>query len=156
MKNNSFKIKLVIKFTIIILLISANSSFSQYTVKWMSVGSLHNWYSEIGSEIEVGLVNQQQYGLQWPAIHSEQDIQAAKGFWIGSANFTDQTGAFYPHKVVHVGPRVSGQNEFFPIPDAMKMISKFTPPKVTVDGEKSYGKSVKMMKLIQHFLLIEL
>ncbi len=143
MKNNSFKIKLVIKFTIIILLISANSSFSQYTVKWMSVGSLHNWYSEIGSEIEVGLVNQQQYGLQWPAIHSEQDIQAAKGFWIGSANFTDQTGAFYPHKVVHVGPRVSGQNEFFPIPDAMKMISKFTPPKVTVDGEKSYGKSVK-------------
>jgi hypothetical protein len=68
-------------------------------------------------------------------------MQAARALWIGATNFTDQTGASYPHKVVHVGPRVSGANEFFPI--EFKMISRFAPPEVSVDGEQSYDKPVE-------------
>jgi hypothetical protein len=106
----------------------------------MSVGSLHNWYSEIGSEIEEGFVLEQQYGMQWPALYARQDMQAAKGFWIGAENFTDQLGKVWPYKVVHVGPRVSGANEFFP--QSFVMTSKFDPPFVTVDGDPSIDKDV--------------
>jgi len=126
---------------VIAITVFSEMNYPQYAIKWMSVGSLHNWYSEIGSEIEEGFVKQQQYGMQWPAIYKNQDIQAAKGFWIGAENFTDQTGDFYPHKVVHVGPRVSGAGEFFPV--SFKMTSKFDPPQVTVDGNESIDKNVE-------------
>ena len=106
----------------------------------MSVGSLHNWYSEIGSEIEEGFVKQQQYGMQWPALYANQDIQAAKGFWIGAENFTDERGDIYPHKVVHVGPRVTGAGEFFP--QSFTMTSQFQPPAVFVDLNESVDKNV--------------
>ncbi len=120
---------------------AATDSFAQYQLKFMSAGSLHSWYSAIGCEIEVGgPVGTQQDGLQWPAIHPYQDAQAAKGMWIGAVNFTDETGTNYPYKVVHVGPRVNGANEFFPI--EFKMVSRFAPPEVTVDGEASFDKPV--------------
>jgi hypothetical protein len=54
---------------------------AQYKNVWMSAGSLHNWYSEFGSELEVAFVNQQQYGMQWPANIRNQDSQAARGWW---------------------------------------------------------------------------
>lgn len=114
--------------------------FGQYDIRWMAVGSLHNWYSSIGSEIEHGFMKVQQYGMQWPAIYQYQDMQAAKALWIGCKNFTDQNGMFFPYKVVHVGPRVSGGGEFFPI--KMEMVSRFEPPVVFVDGALSYEKPV--------------
>jgi hypothetical protein len=108
----------------------------------MSAGSLHNWYSEIGSEIEEGFVKEQQYGLQWPAINLRQDIQAAKGLWIGVTDFIDPNDpqSPYPYKVVHVGPRVTGSGEFYPL--EFKMTSKFEPPLVFVDNDLSLDKSV--------------
>ncbi|HAB54536.1 MAG TPA: hypothetical protein DCE80_20545 [Ignavibacteriales bacterium] len=99
--------------------------------KWLSIGSLHNWYSSRGSEVEEGYVNQQQYGLRWPGIYKYQDMQAAKGFWIGAANFTDENARFFPYKVVHVGPRVSGEFEFYQ--KEFKLISKFDKPEVIVN-----------------------
>ncbi len=108
---------------------------AQFRTQWMAVGSLHNWYSEIGCEIEEGLQRVQQFGLRWPAIYDFQDMQAAKGLWIGVANFTDETGTTYPHKVVHVGPRVSGAGEFFP--QEFKMVSRYSPPEVYVEGALS-------------------
>ena len=62
-------------------------------------------------------------------------MQAAKALWIGAANFKDAAdfgGLNFKHKVVHVGPRVTGSNEFFPI--EFKMISKFPAPEISVDG----------------------
>jgi hypothetical protein len=108
--------------------------------KWLSVGSLHNWYSSRGSEIEEGFIPQQQYGLQWNAIAPNQDIQASKGFWIGAADFTDQNGSFYPHKVVHTGPRVNGEGQFYS--QEFKMVSQFEPPIVYVNGNISYDKPI--------------
>lgn len=141
-KRNYYLINLLIG---IILIGWTQTAFSQFAVKWMSAGSLHNWYSEIGSEIEEGFIKRQQYGLQWPALYANQDIQAAKALWIGSTNFTDETGKTYPHKVVHVGPRVTGAGEFFPM--GFELISQFEPPQVFVDFDISEDKSVEIDKV---------
>jgi len=142
MKQNKPIIKFFNLLFLFSFLVLSSTSFSQYAVKWMSAGSLHNWYSEIGSEIEEGFVKEQQYGLQWPAIYAHQDIQCAKAIWIGCTNFSDPADpqSPYDHKVVHVGPRVTGAGEFFP--QEFKMISKFDPPQVFVDGDISIDKSV--------------
>ncbi|MBW7886880.1 MAG: hypothetical protein H3C35_00790 [Bacteroidetes bacterium] len=107
---------------------------------WMSVGALHNWYSNYGSEREEGWVAEQQYGLQWPALYQHQDAQAAKGMWIGTTNYSDDKGSFQ-NKVVHVGPRATGSGEFFPV--TFSMTSKYEPPVVTVDGAATYSKLIE-------------
>ena len=139
--------KEILKFTLFIILITflfmgTNIAEAQ-TYKWMAIGSLHNWYSELGCEIEVGRTSgvSQQDGLQWPALLRKQDSQAAKGLWFGAKNFTDETGFTYNYKVVHVGPRTSVVKEVYP--ETFEMISKFDPPRVFVDGLQSYGKSVE-------------
>ncbi|MCK5457177.1 MAG: hypothetical protein KAI45_08630, partial [Melioribacteraceae bacterium] len=126
----------------------SSTVFSQGRTKWLGVGSLHNWYSEFGAEIEHGLFASQQYGLRWPASHPFQDMQAAKAFWIGVKNFKDADqfgGSTFLHKVVHVGPRVSGANEFFPV--KFEMYGKFEQPKVYVDGNLSFQLSQEIDKL---------
>ncbi len=133
MKKNQKNFILLLTF---LSLIAFQNLSAQFETRWMAAGSLHNWYSAIGSEIEEGLVKQQQYGMRWPAIYRNQDMQAAKGFWIGADNFTDQLGVTYPHKVVHVGPRVSGSLEFFPM--EFRLINKFENSTVTVDGVNSF------------------
>ncbi len=114
------------------------SSSAQFLNKWLSAGSLHNWYAEIGSEREEGgFVQEQQSGMRWPAIYNRRDTQAAKGFWIGAKNVTDATGRNWTERVVHVGPRVTGADEFFPV--KFEMVSKYEPPVVFVDGALSEG-----------------
>ncbi len=127
---------------LLLLLISTESGVAQYANRWMNVGSLHNWFSEIGNEKEQGYVISQQYGLQWPAIYDYQDNQAAKGFWIGTTDFTDSKGDFYPNKVVHIGPRVTGEGEFYPV--QFDLISKFDAPNVFVEGVLSFEKQVEI------------
>jgi hypothetical protein len=133
---SNYLFKIVIGFLLIEF-----SVMNAQTYKWMSVGSLHNWYSEMGCEIEHGRVPHQQDGLQWPANLRYQDSQCAKGLWIGAKNFTDETDYTYSYKVVHVGPRVSGEGQVFP--ELLEMISKFEPPIVNVNGIHSYEKSIK-------------
>ena len=111
--------------------------------RWISVGSLHNWYRADGCEPEMGRTSSanQQDGLQWPAQYPYQDCQAAKGLWIGTTNYTDAPqygGTTFPYKVVHCGPRVSDpNNEFMPV--EFKLIGRFEPPRVSVDGMSSSG-----------------
>ena len=111
-----------------------------YETQWISVGSLHNWYANFGCEIEEGRVKKQQDGLQWEAIYNNQDMQAAKGLWIGAKNFRDPDGTVYPHKVIGVGPRYDGKNVF--TPTRFELLSKSAPPSVVVDGVVSSGKLV--------------
>ena len=114
-------------------------TFSQ-EIKYMSVGSLHNWYADMGSEREVGgPTGRQQDGMQWPAIYNYQDAQAWKGMWIGTKDFWDaKIGGLVSEKVVHVGPRVSGRGEVFPISFYMK--SKYEEPNLQVKGAVTEGK----------------
>jgi hypothetical protein len=111
---------------------------AQFQYKWMAAGSLHNWYGNTGSEIEEGRIKEQQDGLRWPSFYRWQDIQCAKGLWVGTTNFTDANGKFWAHKVLHVGPRVDGTNDFFP--KKFVMTSKFEMPVVYVDGAQSIGE----------------
>ncbi len=120
---------------LILMIILQQNLYSQSAeFRWISVGSLHNWYSNYGSEIEEGFGQEQQYGLRWPAMYPRQDVQAAKAFWIG---YDDNGQA----KVVHVGPRVSGQNEFFPV--FFKSYRKRDVPKLDVNGNSSLLGSIE-------------
>ncbi len=107
--------------------------------KWIAVGELHNWYSEEGCEIELGRTGQipdQQDGLRWPAQFSFQDMQAAKGLWIGTTNFDDpqaEPSKVYDYKVVHVGPRGPVNTKTEILIQDFKMYGKYPHPKVTVD-----------------------
>jgi hypothetical protein len=115
---------------------SVGTADAQFNRNWLSVGQLHNWYSEIGSEIEHGFVSQQQFGLRWPGIKRFQDSQAAKGLWLGARNVRNPDGgANFPIRVVHVGPRVSGAGEFFPV--LFETVSRNEPSEVYVDGDLS-------------------
>lgn len=122
---------------VLMVCFTPQSADAQGQTKWLQVGSLHNWFSEKGWEIEEGNVLQQQYGLRWPAQYGRQDNQAAKGFWIGTTNFTDERNVVYPYKVVHVGPRVNGNNEFFP--KKFEVYAQFEPTRVFVDGNPSFS-----------------
>ena len=136
------KLKLPLLFLLIIL---SNTAWAQYKNAWMSVGSLHNWYSEIGSEIEEGWVLRQQYGMQYPAIQPYQDMQAARGIWIGAENFVDENGTSFPYKVVTVGPR---NPQFYPFfPTKFDIISKFEPTFTSVDGIPSFQKDVTIDRI---------
>ena len=100
---------------LIMILVPVSVVQAQFINKWLSAGSLHNWYSEIGNECEsCGFVGSQQDGLRWPGIYRLTDMQAAKALWIGAVNVTDDLGTNYARRVVHAGPRVSGGGEFFP------------------------------------------
>ncbi len=104
---------------------------------WVEIGSLRNFYSQKGWEVEVDYPNSpQQFGLQWPAQYQYQDMQAAKGMWMGATNWTDPTGINYAHKVVHIGPRVRGDGEFFPL--RFDYYAKFEPTRVFADGDPAY------------------
>jgi hypothetical protein len=115
-----------------------------YSYKWMAAGSLHNWFYELGCEVEEGrsASANQQDGLIWPANLPYQDNQAAKGFWIGCKNFTDERGDLYDYKVVTIGPRSKGFGEFFPT--EFKMYSQFELPKVFVENVLSYEKNIEV------------
>jgi hypothetical protein len=108
---------------------------AQFEARWLDGGALHNWYLSTGAERAYALVVSQQYGLRWPAIHPYQDGQATKSLWIGLASHTDTTGTEYAPKVIHNGPRVTGEGSFFPV--EMKLISRQPEADVTVYGIKA-------------------
>ena len=119
--------------------LAAPAAHAQFQTKWVAGGSFHNWYASSGSEIEVGLVNEQQYGWRWPGVYDFTDMQAAKGFWLGAQNVVDDFGTTYPVRVVHVGPRVTGVGEVFPT--EFELVSKYPLTVVTVDGDQSFASA---------------
>lgn len=127
--------------TLLIAVGLSTNAYSQVEYRWLSVGSFHNFYSSIGSEIEEGFIKEQQGGWQWPAIYRGQDAQAMKALWLGVTDYTDENGTTFSRRVVHVGPRVTGLGEFYPV--SMETVSKFEPPFVSVDGLESFAKSVE-------------
>lgn len=129
---------LLLLIVIITLLFPTGQMFAQGETKWIRVGELQDWFSQLGCEWEVGrrgLVADQQDGLQWPGRYPDQDSKAAKGLWIGAMNYNDIVAhQVYTHKVVQVGPRSNDYaNEIFPL--EFKMIGRFDHPTVLVDGE---------------------
>lgn len=122
---------------VIILFLCTASVVLGDETKWLAVGMLHDWFSSMGCEVEVGrrhLVADQQDGLRWPAQFTWQDCKAAKALWIGTKNYSDPlANKTFDFKVVHVGPRVSDEkNETMPA--VFKLFGRFERPRVYVDG----------------------
>ncbi|MDZ7288364.1 MAG: hypothetical protein ONB44_00335 [candidate division KSB1 bacterium] len=110
-------------------------------IRWLRVGSLHNWFANAGSEVEYGRRGRaccqntdQNDGLRWPAEFQFQDHQVSKALWIGTTNYNDPvSGKTYQHKVISAGPRFAAlRTEFMPV--EFKMIGRFSSPIVVVDG----------------------
>ncbi|MCF6270698.1 MAG: T9SS type A sorting domain-containing protein [Melioribacteraceae bacterium] len=141
MKKDFYKMfsLLIVAFIIVPIGESNAQSSIGKTEKWLNVGSFHNWYSSIGQEREEDNASgkEQLWGWQWPAYYPKQDMQAAKGLWIGTRNYTDPqaSNTTFDYKVVHCGPRpqTGGSSEFFAI--EFKQYAKFQPTEVRVDGE---------------------
>lgn len=110
--------------------------------KWIAVGMLHNWFSSGGCEIEVGRrheIRDQQDGFQYPALYPSQDMQAAKGLWIGAKSFYDPVAEKdFAYKVVHCGPRVLNETSEF-MPQEFTLYGKFDHPEVLVNGVPGSG-----------------
>jgi len=104
-------------------------------VKWLRLGSLHQYFLNWGAEIELGRTGQaseQTDGLRWPAQFPNQDVLVAKSMWIGCTNYQDRNDSTYSYKVIVVGPR--GRDEYYQfIPEEFSLIGRFNHPLVYVD-----------------------
>ncbi|MCF7832078.1 MAG: hypothetical protein K9N05_00705 [Candidatus Marinimicrobia bacterium] len=94
------------KITFLLLIILVALSFAGEK-KYLQITELSNWFFDHGSELESeGPKDTQVDGLSYPQFRGFQDVQAAKGFWIGCKNFTDPINSLpYDHKVIIDGPR---------------------------------------------------
>lgn len=104
-------------------------------LRQITVSDLHNWFSSSGCEREVsGPVGTQIDGLDYPALYRNQDVQAAKGIWIGARNYDDPiVERHFDYKVVGNGPRKVDELAGF-MPQEFKLIGRFNHPMVLVDG----------------------
>lgn len=124
-------------FGLVVLVQIALGQPSGQEIKWMRVGNLHNYFSNLGAEMEMGrtgAAEQQLDGLRWPAQYKYQDCVAAKSMWIGTTDYYDPVyETTFPYKVVGVGTRgADAINEIMPY--EFKMMGKFDHPLVVVDG----------------------
>ena len=111
---------------LVLWLVVPDAAQAQFQNKPLAVGSLVYQYSEVGGEREGWYSGN---SLRWPRIMS-QDNARVNVVWIGARNVETEDGENHPYMVAHVGPRVSGAGEMFPI--AFRTVSRFEPPEVTV------------------------
>ncbi|NQU28860.1 MAG: fibronectin [Candidatus Marinimicrobia bacterium] len=123
-------------FLLVVIVLFGFSTLNAQATKWIAIGNLHTWFSEAGSEMEIGRTGEtrdQQDGMRWPAQFSVQDNQAAKAMWIGATNYYDPLiNTTFNYKVVMAGPRevdIASQT----IPLDFTLYGKFDHPNVTVD-----------------------
>ncbi len=143
-KKYSSKKNIMSLLFIVLPFIFLQQSYSQVTgtqeIKWLSVGSLRQWFSNGGAEIEYGrrgrahMTTDQIDGLIWPAENLDQDINVGKSLWIGTTYFADPIDStLYPHKVICAGRLyLNIGTEIFP--EQMELVGRFGHPTVTVDN----------------------
>lgn len=127
----------VIIFMSILLLASLSNAATRY--KWITIGSLQNFFYDTGSEYEVVTYYQQQWGFTWDSFYRDQDMQAAKGMWIGVKNFYDPVqNIVYPYKIAHNGQRAVVDIELREyMPQELKLLARFNHPEVYVDENEA-------------------
>lgn len=119
----------------------SSSAHAQLNVKWLSVGSLHDYYTSKAIHPDDG-VNEVAYGgawytgNQWPAIYPYMDHQDGESLYLGASNFEDETGTTFPIKVVSSAGRTVGRGGVIPI--RHNLISRFEEPLVTVDDGETF------------------
>lgn len=131
-------------FAITMMLVVSVSVLSAGEIKWLSIGDIQNWFSSTGCETEVGRTGQtsdQLDGLRYPALYSSQDVQAAKGLWLGCKGYNDPTkdDQLFEYKVVNSGPRLVDETATM-MTETFDLIGKRAATVVQVDG--SAGKFI--------------
>ncbi len=111
---------------LVLWLIVPDAAQAQFKNKPLAVGNMVYQYSEVGGEREGWFSGRSQ---RWPRILS-QDVTRVNVVWIGARNVETEDGENHSYMVTHVGPRVSGAGEMFPI--AFRTVSRFEPPTVSV------------------------
>ena len=128
------------KILLIMLIMSlAVVSHGATRYKWITIGSLQNFYYDTGAEWESIVYGRQQWGFTWESFYRDQDMQAAKGMWIGVKNFYDPVqGREYSYKIAHNGPRAVTDIEIREyIPQEMQLIARNNHPEVYVDDNEA-------------------
>ncbi|MBW6457772.1 MAG: hypothetical protein K0B52_01275, partial [FCB group bacterium] len=130
------KKKLLTTILLLTFLFSSMMLHGATRFKWVVVGSLQSFYHDTGNEIEHAVYASQIWGFSWPAFYRDRDMQAARGMWIGVANFYDPVmETTYDYKVAHNGPRNVNDIEMREyMPQGIKQIARYDHPKVYVDG----------------------
>lgn len=111
---------------LVLWLVVPDAAQAQFKNKPLAVGNLVYQYSEVGGEREGWYSGR---SLRWPRILS-QDNTRVNVVWIGARNVQTEDGENHAYMVSHVGPRVSGAGEVFPI--EFRTVSRFEPPVVNV------------------------
>ncbi|MBW6457804.1 MAG: hypothetical protein K0B52_01440 [FCB group bacterium] len=122
---------------ILFCLLSLSIAQGATRYKWVVVGSLHSFYYDTGNEVEVAVNSSEQiWGFAWDAFYRHKDMQAARGMWIGAADFYDPVmERIYDYKVAHNGPRAVPDIEMREyMPQEIKQIARYPHPEVYVDG----------------------
>ncbi len=119
-----------------LMLLSADEAQAQFRGFWLDIGDYHNVYSEGGARQEEapGIPP----GMNYPAYLQGSSHGWARGFWIGTQNWTDENGQNYPYYVARIGPREPGV-EFTSAVDA-RIISRYEDTEVFVDGALGFDK----------------
>ena len=106
--------------------------------KWITIGSLQNFFYDTGTEHEVVAYYQQQWGFTWDSFYRDQDMQAAKGMWIGVRNFFDPVqNTTYAYKIAHNGQRAVTDVEIREyMPQGISLVAPYNHPEVYVDDNE--------------------
>lgn len=133
--NRKFKKALIC----MLLIMTAFTTQAATRYKWITIGSLQNFYYDTGIETEEIVYARQQWGFCWNASHRDQDMQATKGMWIGAKNFQDPVkGRVYDHKVIHNGPRAVTDVEMREfMPQEIKLFARYPHSQVFVDENEA-------------------
>lgn len=113
-------------------LLGSQDGFAQFNQKPLAIGDLHMVYTETGGQQEYYNQNPNHFQLN-PEF--QDGLLRAGALWIGASNVQGASGEEFEHRVVHIGPRVTGFGEFFPV--EFSKIVRYEPTEVIVDGTPS-------------------
>ncbi|MEX2399858.1 MAG: hypothetical protein WD423_03740 [Rhodothermales bacterium] len=120
------RLKLGFLLPVLLWLVAPVEGLAQFQNKPLAVGNLVNVYSEIGGEREGWFSGR---SLRWPRIMQQDNLRVGV-MWMGARNVEHMSGETFDYMVAHVGPRVGGAGELFPM--EFRTVSRFEPPEVIV------------------------
>ena len=120
----------------LLMLLSTDEAQAQFRGFWLDIGDYHNIYSEGGARQEEA--PGQPPGMNFPAYLQGSSHGWARGFWIGTKDWTDENGQDFPYYVARIGPREPGIE--FTTPVDTRIIARYEDTEVFVDGALGFDK----------------
>ena len=119
---------------LLLLIVAPSFVHAQFTVQWLDIGTLHNYY------VESGALSDAEAGLRWPGNLRGQGHHSQKALWIGAKDWTDPNGTQFPYYVARIGPSDPGAEFTFPVQNLV--IGRTVDTVVEVDGSQTFDNLV--------------